>query len=177
MYRYLSLSTSMEIYPLHHTTSTRIYKRHFDIRSAIKRLKHEFKHNTRNMFIVLVFCSKTYNYQTLLVSYVSILLLKKTCTHNIEALTSPLILQTRYYSPGLCRVFNHTGFSMQLQHGISGSVGLCAGNLGIGKPAVLVGVCPRPTSPSSGHGDHRSKTVEAQKGFNDLSWFGIVPHS
>ena len=66
---------------------------------------------------------------------------------------------------------------MQLQHGISGSVGLCAGTLGIGKPAVLVRVCPRPTSPSPGHGDHRSKTVGAQKRFNDLSWFGIVPHS
>ena len=37
---------------------------------------------------------------------------------------------------------------MQLQHGISGSAGLCAGTLGIGKPAVLQGVCPRPASPS-----------------------------
>ena len=54
---------------------------------------------------------------------------------------------------------------MQLQHGISGSAGLCAGTLGIGKPAVLQGVCPRPASPSSGHGDHRSKTVGAQKRF------------
>lgn len=62
MYRFLSLSTNIGniIYPLHYTTSTRIYKRHFDIRSAIKRHKHEFKHNTINMFIVLVFCSKTY---------------------------------------------------------------------------------------------------------------------
>lgn len=48
-----------------------------------------------------------------MVSYFSILhilLLKTTCTHNIEALTSPLILQTPHDSPGLCRVFNHTDF-------------------------------------------------------------------
>lgn len=43
-------------------------------------------------------------------SYFSILLWKKTCTHNIEALTSPLILQTPHDSPGLCRVFKHTDF-------------------------------------------------------------------
>ena len=67
--------------------------------------------------------------------------------------------------------------SMQLQHGIYGSASLCAGTLGIGKPAVLVGVCPRPTSPSPGRGDHRSKTVGAQKRFNDLSCFGIVPQT
>ena len=33
---------------------------------------------------------------------------------------------------------------MQLQHGISGSVGLCAGTLGIGKPAVFEGSAPGP---------------------------------
>ena len=50
-------------------------------------------------------------------------------------------------------------------------------NFGNRKASCFRGVCPRPTSPSSGHGDHRSKTVEAQKRFNHLSCFGIVPHS